>query len=198
MRKLFFFLSLLLTVGTAGAQGITDLSSISNSKIYTIKNNRGGYLKVDENKLEVSSATDETNSQFALIKLPENNLYYLYSVSLNKFVTKLNDSRDGVYTEAPSFRHAFALVANGILLYRINIPGISNCAALATGLTMTIVVASLLMDYSAPQATLINLSTEGMMAMSAHTDESITDKNHILSNKREGWNSDMWSNMNED
>ena len=86
----------------------------------------------------------------------------------------------------------------GILLYRINIPGISNCAALATGLRMTIVVASLLMDYSAPQATLINLSTEGMMAMSAHTDEGITDKNQILSNKREGWNSDMWSNMNED
>lgn len=52
--------------------------------------------------------------------------------------------------------------------------------------------------YSAPQATLINLSTEGMVAMSAHTDESITDKNQILSNKREGWNSDMWSNMNED
>ena len=54
------------------------------------------------------------------------------------------------------------------------------------------------MDYSAPQATLINLYTEGMVAMSAHTDESITDKNQILSNKREGWNSDMWSNMNED
>lgn len=112
MRKLFFFLSLLLAVGTAGAQGITDLGSISNSKTYTLKNERAGYLKADENTLWVTgtSGTQTDGEKFALIKLDDSDFYYLYSTTKQKFVVADNTA-DGftIYSDTPNACQAFML-----------------------------------------------------------------------------------------
>lgn len=57
--------------------------------------------------------------------------------------------------------------------------------------------------YLAPEAIITELHTQGMMALSGGTkaytsdEDAIDNVASILSNEKSGWNSDLWSNMDE-
>ncbi|MBQ5909379.1 MAG: hypothetical protein IIW85_03515, partial [Bacteroidaceae bacterium] len=100
MRKITLFLMLFCAfVGTALAQ-VTELSQLSNDKIYAIKSGRCFllYSEANADKLSTSTATTITdaervedainnpNQQFKIQNTE--GVYYLYSVGAAKYVTK--------------------------------------------------------------------------------------------------------------
>ncbi len=100
MRKITLFLMLFCAfVGTALAQ-VTDLSQLSNDKIYAIKSGRCFllYSEANADKLSTSTATaisdaervedaiNNPNQQFKIQKTDDK--YYLYSVGAGKYLAK--------------------------------------------------------------------------------------------------------------
>ena len=92
MKKIYLMLvSLLCTVFAAQAAKVTDLSQLSDDKVYTIRSERA-FLLYQSNKLVSSngksvSATrnpQDTNQQFQIKKSGSN--YLLYSVGAGKYV----------------------------------------------------------------------------------------------------------------
>ena len=99
MRKIKLFLATMLSIfawtGAMAQTAVTDVSQLSNTKVYTIECPRGALVLNNNQDALVSShkstktavndkaATDEASKQFCIIKY--DGLYYLYSPKLKKF-----------------------------------------------------------------------------------------------------------------
>ena len=103
MRKISFMLvTLLCAVFAMQAQTVTDLSQLSNDKVYTLRSKRAFLLyNSASNKIcssngksvgSVSYSTTDPNLQFRIEKSGDN--YYLFSEGAQKYV-----SADGTYSE---------------------------------------------------------------------------------------------------
>ena len=114
MKKLFTFLLAVLFVAPLLAR-VTDLSQLSNDKVYTIRSARAFLLNSSAMPGVVSASTGKAvgevtfnnadpNVQFRIEKSGSN--YYLYSVGAGKYVNK-----SGSYVESPSESLSFEKVS---------------------------------------------------------------------------------------
>ena len=94
-RFLFMLVSLLCATAQVWADKVTDLSQLSNDKVYFIKSARAFLLYSEANAGKLSSSTGKTvgsvtedladpNQQFQIVKNGAN--YYLFSVGAQKYV----------------------------------------------------------------------------------------------------------------
>ena len=99
MRKIKLLLSVMLSAmawtGTMAQTVVTDVSQLSNSKVYTIECPRGTFVLNNDQNAIVSShksngtvvndaaATDDPSTKFCIIQ--SDGLYYIYSPKLKKF-----------------------------------------------------------------------------------------------------------------
>lgn len=93
MRKFTLLFAFLLSlIGVAQAQTvITDLGSLSNDKVYILSAGDKGTLQVNDDATAIVRAAELTkaeNQQFAILKSIAGT-YHLYSVSAQKFVSRL-------------------------------------------------------------------------------------------------------------
>ncbi len=93
MRKFTLLFAFLLSlIGVTQAQTvITDLGSLSNDKVYILSAGDKGTLQVNDNATAIVRAAELTkaeNQQFAILKSIAGT-YHLYSVSAQKFVSRL-------------------------------------------------------------------------------------------------------------
>ncbi len=93
MRKFTLLFAFLLSlIGVTQAQTvITDLGSLSNDKVYILSAGDKGTLQVNDDATAIVRAADLTkaeNQQFAILKSIAGT-YHLYSVSAQKFVSRL-------------------------------------------------------------------------------------------------------------
>ncbi len=107
MRKISFILvAFLCMIFTVQAQTVTDLSQLSNDKVYTLKSARAFLLYSPAMPGQICSSTgksvgavsqnaEDPNQQFRIEKKGSN--YYLYSMGAEKYV-----SADGSYTASAS------------------------------------------------------------------------------------------------
>ena len=121
MKRITFLLTLLLLCSAGGVKAqteITDLSQLSNSKVYTITpydSGRGTWIYSSSNptrlcstgKIGASVDTSDPNQQFVFLTPDAGTTYYLYSVGANKFVNYSSDGRASLDTY-PASKVTFA------------------------------------------------------------------------------------------
>lgn len=112
MKRITFLLTLLLLCFAGGVKAqteITDLSQLSNSKVYTVSlydSGRGTwtYNPSDPTRLYSTSKMGSTvdasnpNQQFVFLTPDDGATYYLYSVGAEKFVNYTSDGRASIDT----------------------------------------------------------------------------------------------------
>ncbi|MDD6500527.1 MAG: RICIN domain-containing protein [Bacteroidales bacterium] len=112
MKRITFLLTLLLLCFAGGVKAqteITDLSQLSNSKVYTVSlydSGRGTwtYNPSDPTRLYSTSKMGSTvnvfnpNQQFVFLTPDDGTTYYLYSVGAEKFVNYTSDGRASIDT----------------------------------------------------------------------------------------------------
>lgn len=128
MRKtLFTILALLGFFASAWADRVTDLSQLSNDKVYTLTSARAFLLYSENLPNQICSSTgtnvgtvtaDPTDpaQQFRIEKHGEN--YYLFSVGAGKYV-----SSNGDYEESPASVLAFTATSNATYPWKLTIGG---------------------------------------------------------------------------
>lgn len=112
MKRITFLLTLLLLCSAGGVKAqteITDLSQLSNSKVYTVSlydSGRGTWIYSSSNptrlcstnKIGASVDTSDPNQQFVFVTPDAGTTYYLYSVGAGKFVNYSSDGRASLDT----------------------------------------------------------------------------------------------------
>ncbi|MGM9694579.1 MAG: RICIN domain-containing protein, partial [Alloprevotella sp.] len=121
MKRITFLLTLLLLCFAGGVKAqteITDISNLSNSKVYTVSlydSGRGTWTYSSSNPTRLCSTgkiggtvdTSDPNQQFVFLTPDGGTTYYLYSVGADKFVNYSSDGRASLDTY-PASKVTFA------------------------------------------------------------------------------------------